>query len=58
MRVAFLYTVLGEEWSNDLYIKLLENLSVSEKERNVKYRRWQDRQANILGKLFLRKVVE
>ncbi len=54
MRVTFLYTALGEEWSNNLYIKLLENLSVSEKERNVKYRRWQDRQANILGKLLLK----
>lgn len=54
MQITFLYAKVGGEWPNELYLSALKELSDSEQVRNLKYRRWQDRQANILGKLLLK----
>lgn len=53
MQVTFLYTKIGDELPQRVYLEALNRLPLHEKERNIKYRRWQDRQANILGKLLL-----
>ncbi len=51
--VDILYTKFEEELSSFLFEKYLRLLPSSLQEKNLKYLRWQDRHANLFGKLLL-----
>ncbi len=54
MKVYILYTYNDKEWDSILCSEYLNKLPAKDAERSLKFKRWQDRQAHILGRLLLR----
>ncbi len=47
------YTKIQPEWIKTIYSRHLERLPNDLKQKNIKFRRWQDRLTNLFGKLLL-----
>ncbi len=51
--ITLYYVQFKSQWTELEYQKMLSSVPVLEQDRNLKFVRWQDRQAHLLGKLLL-----
>lgn len=55
--IKIAYALITSELPNDLYNELLGKLPLSLQEKNARFFRWQDRHANLLGKILLKELL-
>lgn len=56
--VHIFYTRFSEELPDDIFLKYLHCLPKSLQEANGRYRRWQDRTSNLIGKVLLQSALK